>query len=111
MAQGSGTTLVIELSRLPLLPRVGDLIRKGYYTRASKTNATFVAPGLRIEGKPDPVQEAIFYDAQTSGGMLICVPAEKAEELVRVAKSKGAPASCIIGEVIEQQDVWLVARA
>ncbi len=109
MAQGSGATLVIDLTKLPLLPHIGDLVRGGYFTRASKTNAEFVAPGLRIEGKPDPVQLAVFYDAQTSGGLMICVPAEKAEELVQRCKAKGTPTAVIIGEVTAKQDVWLVA--
>lgn len=110
MAQGSGVTLVIDLERLPLLPRVGDLVRKGYFTRASGTNETFVAPGLRLEGKPDPVRRAVFYDAQTSGGLVICVSGDRAEDLVKACISKGTLTAAIIGEVIPKQDVWLVAR-
>lgn len=110
MAQASGTTLVLELNRLPLFPRVEELVRKGYYTRASKTNASFVAPGLRVEGKPDPVRVEVFYDAQTSGGLLICAPAEKAEMLVQAARAKGAEATCVVGEVVEKQEAWLVVR-
>jgi len=53
MAEGSHATLVFELSRLPLLPGAEAIARKPYLTRASKTNAEYVAGGLRIEGKPD----------------------------------------------------------
>ncbi len=113
MALGSRATLVIELSRLPLLPGVGELVRQGFYTRASKTNESYVAAGLRLEGTPDPVRLAIFYDAQTSGGLLIAVPAERAEALVEDARRRGATHTCIIGEVVEHSNdaVWLVARA
>lgn len=110
MAQGSGATIVLDLERLPLLPRVGELVRKGHFTRASKTNASFVAPGLRIEGRPDPIRLEIFYDAQTSGGLLISVPADKAATLVEAARRNDAPAACIVGEVTEKQDAWLVVR-
>jgi selenide,water dikinase len=110
MAQGSGVTIVIDLERLPILPRIGDLVRKGYFTRASKTNASFVAPGLRIEGKPDPVRLEVFYDAQTSGGLLIVVPAEKVDRLVKTCKDRGTLTAAVIGEVTAKQDVWLVAR-
>jgi selenide,water dikinase len=112
MAQGSGVTVALDLERLPLLPHVPELVRKGYFTRASKTNASFVAPGLRIEGKPDPVRLEVFYDAQTSGGLLISVAKEKAEGLVKLAQGRGALATCLVGEVLEQQEgVWLIARA
>src|SRR5262249_8370994 len=74
MAEGSGLTLVLELSRLPLLTGVDRLAAVARFrTRASKTNAEYVAPGLRIEGKPDPIHLEVFYDAQTSGGLLISV--------------------------------------
>ncbi len=111
MAQGSDVTVVIDLPRLPILPRVADLVKRGHFTRASKTNKSFVAAGLRIEGKPDPVRLAVFYDAQTSGGMLICIPPDKVAALVESARAKGATATTIVGEVTEKQDVWLVARS
>src|SRR5262249_50063069 len=99
MAQGSGVTLVIDLEQLPLLPRVGDLVRKGHFTRASKTNASFVAPDFRLEGQPDRVRLEVFYDAQTSGGLMIVVPAEKTDRLVKACRDKGTMTAAVIGEV------------
>jgi len=110
MASGSGTTLVIELSRLPLLPGAEKLAHKPYRTRASGTNAAYVQPGLRIEGKPDPVRLEFFYDAQTSGGLLICVPPQNAEALVENLRKRGAASACLIGEVVEKQDAVLVLK-
>jgi selenide,water dikinase len=110
MAQGSRTTLVFELSRLPLLPGAEKLAHKPYLTRASATNAAYVAPGLRVEGRPDSVRLEFFYDAQTSGGLLICVPADRADALVANAQRRGATMTCIIGEVIERTDAALILR-
>ncbi len=104
MAKGSGTTLVLELSRLPLIPGADRLARRPYLTRASATNASYVAPGLRIEGELNPVRLEFFYDAQTSGGLLISVPADRADTLVANLQGKGASAACIVGEVIERTD-------
>src|SRR5262249_8175472 len=72
LAEGRGTTLAFELSRLPLLPDVEQLVQRRHLTRASATNAAYVAPRLEFEGKPDPARLECFYDAQTSGGLLIC---------------------------------------
>ncbi len=110
MAEGSGVTIALELSRLPLLPGAEVLARKPYLTRASKTNAEYVAGHLRKEGKLDPVRLEFVYDAQTSGGMLISVPAERAETLVNNARARGAPASCVIGEVLPRDEAALVLR-
>jgi selenide,water dikinase len=110
MAEGSHTTLVFELSKLPLLPGAEALAHKPYLTRASATNANYVAAGLRKEGKLDPVRLEFFYDAQTSGGLLISVPGDKAEALVSSARAKGAEAACVVGEVVERTDVALIVR-
>jgi selenide,water dikinase len=104
MADGSKLTIVIELSRLPLLPGAEALARRPYLTRASATNTAYVAGGLRKEGKLDPVRLQFFYDAQTSGGMLISVPADRADSLVEAARKKGASAACVIGEVLDRVD-------
>ena len=62
------------------------------------------------EGRPDPVRLEFFYDAQTSGGLLISVPADRAEALVESARKRGAASACVVGEVIERADVALIVR-
>jgi selenide,water dikinase len=116
MAEGSGVTLVLELSRLPILPGAERLAgQKQFRTRASKTNAEYVAPGLSVEGKVDPQRLEVFYDAQTSGGLLISIAADRVEELVAALKQRGAAAAAVIGEVRERDPAGggsaLVVRA
>jgi selenide,water dikinase len=110
MAAGSQVTLMIELSRLPLLPGAERFARKPYLTRASATNAAYVQPFLRIGDKVDPQKLEFFHDAQTSGGLLISVPAENAEALVDNLHKRGARSACIIGEVTAKQDAALIVR-
>ena len=112
MAEGSGVTLVLELSRLPLLPEVEPLIQRKHFTRASATNAAYVAPGLQIEGKPEQARLECFYDAQTSGGLIMSVAADRADDLVASAQKRGAARTCIIGEVIARPrpDLALLLR-
>jgi selenide,water dikinase len=110
MAEGSGLTLVFELSRLPLLPATQELARRPYLTRASKTNREYVESGLRVEGKVDPTRLEFLYDAQTSGGLLISVPAERAEDLVKTVQARGGIAACVVGEVTERNEAALVLR-
>jgi selenide,water dikinase len=110
MAQGSKTTLIFSLGQLPLLPGADALARKPYLTRASATNASYVAAELRKESKLDPVRLQFFYDAQTSGGLLISVPGERAQQVVDFCKGRGAAAVAIIGEVVERRDKALILR-
>ena len=110
MAQGSKTTIMLELSKLPLLPGAEAFAKKPYLTRASATNAAYVAAELETQGKLDPVRLQFFYDAQTSGGMLISLPADQAENAVAAARQRGATATCIVGEVAERGAKALVLR-
>jgi selenide,water dikinase len=111
MAKGSGTTIALELSRLPLLPGADKLARRPYLTRASATNAAYVAEDLRVEGKPDPVRMEFFYDAQTSGGLLVSVSADKGDGMVADLHARGVASACIVGEVRAREDKALVVRA
>ena len=42
----------------------------------------------------------LLADAQTSGGMLISVPSEKADALIRTLEKSDAPAAARIGEIV-----------
>ncbi len=110
MAEGSKVTLVLYLSQLPILPGAEALARKPYLTRASKTNAEYVAPGLKRDGKLDATRLEFVYDAQTSGGLLISVPADRADALVESARARGAASACVVGEVTGRDDAALVLR-
>ena len=111
MAGSSGVTLVFELGRLPLLPGAYELVKSGNKTRASTTNRQFAEPLSRIDADLDRTLLEFAFDPQTSGGLLIAVPADRAEETVRLAREGGAEATFIVGHVVEKEDVDLVLRA
>jgi selenide,water dikinase len=110
MAMGSNVTIILNLSKLPLFPKVEAFARKPYLTRASATNASYVESEVMKEGKLNPVRLEFFYDAQTSGGILMSVPADKADAAVAAARSRGASAACVIGEVVERREKAIVLR-
>ena len=110
MAQSSNVTMVLELGRLPLLPGAAELARNGNQTRASATNRSHAEPTLRIEAGVDPSLVEFVFDAQTSGGLLISAPEDRAAELVDRAQSGGATASCVVGSVETRQDAAVVLR-
>jgi selenide,water dikinase len=111
LAEGSKVTLAIELSKLPLLPGIESLDVGKFRTRASKSNREYVEPSTRFEGEPDSFRLEFFYDAQTSGGLLISVPAQNVGLLIEKLKAAGTPAAAVIGEVLPRQEVALVVRA
>lgn len=110
LAKASDVTIVLELSRLPLLPGAESLMKAGFFTRASKTNRDFVEPVLRRDGSLDAVREEYLYDAQTSGGVLMCVPEDALDNVLAQLHKDGVSAACVIGSVVERADANLIIR-
>ncbi len=111
LADASGVTVVLDVECLPILPGADALAaQRNNRTRASKSNRGFAESAMRVEGTPDPLRMEFLFDPQTSGGMLLSIPAEHAEAAVQHAKDSGAAATSIVGSVIERQEVRLIVR-
>jgi selenide,water dikinase len=41
----------------------------------------------------------LLFDPQTSGGLLLGVPASRADQALELLRSSGAPESCVVGTV------------
>lgn len=109
MAEGGHTTLVLDLKAVPLFPAADRIDVTQFRTRASKTNREYTEADTHFDGTPDPWRLEFFYDAQTSGGLLISVPADRADELVRRLTAAGAPVAVVIGEVVSRREkaLWV----
>jgi selenide,water dikinase len=106
MAAG-GHTLIIDSASLPLLKGALGFAENYYATAAGQRNRNFMEGNIDISGIPAAFQE-ILFDPQTSGGLLVSVAAEAAQELCDAIR-KDDPAAAIIGEVIEREDAAVVA--
>ncbi|CAN5904788.1 selenide, water dikinase SelD [soil metagenome] len=96
----------IELSALPLLPDAMTHIKANLCPAGSKANRAFVADLVRwSDGSAFSAEQAndsdaeflasIACDAQTSGGLLLCVPAARAAACVDELRAAGLPAAQI----------------
>jgi selenide,water dikinase len=99
MARGSRVRIEIDYGRLPIHPHVLDMYRKGETTGSNKANRK-MADGLwKTERKLMHEQEELLFDPQTSGGLLLSLPATQAGDLVQKLNLAGVQDAVIIGEV------------
>lgn len=99
MARGSGVTVNVNASALPLLKEAVSLTQQGFVTGASGRNWKSYDASIRLpDGTPD-WQRQILCDPQTSGGLLISCAADKAEALLKDIVAAGYPAARIIGRI------------
>ena len=96
MLEVSGVAAAVRADRVPLLPGVLDLARRGVVPSGTKRNHAFLRPHVDWAGLTEP-EQLTLADAQTSGGLLIAVDPEMAETLQRALADRGV-AGFDIGE-------------
>lgn len=78
MASRSGVRIRLHAGALPALPGALDAARAGVSTAGTRANRAYVAVEL---GDVAPELVELAYDPQTSGGLLVALPREKAPAL------------------------------
>ena len=79
-AERSGVRIRIDASAMPALDGALEIARQGVRTGGDPRNRDFAAPHVSSDGVADDLL-ALGYDAQTAGGLLISLPADKALSL------------------------------
>jgi selenide,water dikinase len=110
VAAGSGVTLEVDVGRLPVLEQALELARKRVLTGAHDRNLRYVGEALEIGAGVKDEEVALAADAQTSGGLLISVAEEKADELARRLAEAGCLAVAQVGRVVAKTGRLLVLR-
>jgi selenide,water dikinase len=100
MAQGSGVTLRIEESDLPLLPGALERCRAGMIPGGGTRNREFFGPHVKISDEIADEIRTIVFDPQTSGGLLIALPEKDALALLADLQRAGNADAEIIGWVV-----------
>ena len=98
MAEGSGVSLEIVVDQVPVMDEALAMYEKGMSTGVNRANRAQVEEHLSIERDLPAWHQEIFVDPQTSGGLLLAVPEEQGEALVRALRDEGVAAARLIGQ-------------
>ncbi|OCA91931.1 selenide, water dikinase SelD [Bacillus wudalianchiensis] len=101
MAKGSDVGLRVYYDQVPVLPRVKELAESGSVPGGTKNNFEHVKDIVTYPDSLDQIDRWILCDAVTSGGLLISVANDEAEQLATELQERGVEAR-IIGEVTEE---------
>jgi selenide,water dikinase len=102
LARGSGVSLRIFGSRIPLLEGAAECVRKGYVPGGLKSNRSFAEGCVEYASEVAEEIRTLLYDPQTAGGLMVSVAGNDAERLVAKLSEAGVCAVAI-GEVVEKQ--------
>jgi selenide,water dikinase len=104
MAKGSGVRIDLRFRDLPVYPNAKEMYRRGQTTGSNPANRKLSAGQLelvaRLSGREE---EELLFDPQTSGGLLLSVPAARADDLVTRMRAAGVEAARRIGEVVASE--------
>lgn len=90
-ASRSGVRLRLEAERLPVLEGALDVARAGERTGGDRRNRDFAARHVSVAPGVGEELVTLAWDPQTSGGLLIALPAERAVTLEAAFAARGLP--------------------
>jgi selenide,water dikinase len=98
IAEASQVTLVLTADAVPVLPGVRELAAGGLLPAGAHRNREDALKRARVAG--GLLSELLFCGPETSGGLLIAVPAERADDLLaRLSESPAGGTAALVGEV------------
>lgn len=109
LARASGVRARLDAAAVPLLAGARALAEAGVAPGGSRKNLAFVAPHVAFSATVEPALQLLLADAQTSGGLLLCVPEREAAALVARLRDEGHDAARV-GELLPPDEAAPLIR-
>ncbi len=100
MVADSELGIEIWTDKVPIITEAIEYAGQGFVPGGAYKNHDFRKSVVTFEPSVDLSVKDIFFDPQTSGGLLISVESESADDLVKSLKKNGINDAAVIGEVL-----------
>ena len=105
MVEGSGVAARVELGRVPVLDGVWGLLDQGIAPGGTHRNLESAEEVVAWDRTIVDREKLLMCDAQTSGGLLISVAADKRDHLLDELESAGVETRAVIGSIVERESL------
>ena len=92
MAQASHVSLHLEYKRVPFISCTAKFVEKWTFPGGAADNSLYFSPHIRFAREINQGSQMLLFDPQTSGGLLLAVPAEKIDNFLSRALEINQPA-------------------
>lgn len=106
MAKASNVTFSIHREALQPLDHALETLKEGCLTKAHRTNREYTAEFVSINERLSKEDQLLFFDPQTSGGLLLSVAAEQAQGICQALKPVFAK-TAVVGNVASYSKLYV----
>lgn len=99
MLSASGVAAALDATAVPFLRGAADAVERGAIPGGTKRNQDALSPHVTFGPGVHEVIRTLLFDAQTSGGLLIAVPEDRANGLIEALRREKTPAAARIGHI------------
>jgi selenide,water dikinase len=110
LLQASGVAADLDAARVPVLPHTRDMLARGAVPGGTKRNLESLAASVRFPDGFPRAEQLLLADAQTSGGLLIALSAERVDRLQEALARESLPPAAVIGRVRAEQAGTIFVR-
>ena len=97
----SGVSARIDAAAVPVMDAARAYGAEGIAPGGTHANRRFLADWVNWGAGVTDDEQLLLCDAQTSGGLLMAVPAGRGPELVAALERRGTPAAALVGEITD----------
>ncbi len=109
MAKASEVGIELDINKIPILNGAVDLAQMGIIPAGMYRNKQYISKDVHLENIDEAIED-ILYDPQTSGGLLVSVDSDLANDLVKDMKKNGSIEAKIIGTVVEKDKHYITVK-
>jgi selenide,water dikinase len=99
MIRTSDVSAEIDFSRIPVFAAVQACLKNEILSGAIERNQEYAMAWIRVADANAPQNLPLLYDPQTSGGLLVALPEERAAAYVEAMHRRGHQAAAIVGRI------------
>ena len=104
MLDGSNVGATLSLSDTPTIPAAWEMIDRGFVPGGTGRNRIWIEDSVNWHPEITEAGRIMLMDAQTSGGLLIAVPADRLDALLTALQTRNTPAH-VIGHATERREI------
>lgn len=110
MIEASDTGIIMDSSSVPFFSGIRDFAEMGIIPAGLNRNRAFRTDIVDAEPSCPEWLLDILFDPQTSGGLLISLPAEQAGQLLKKMHTEGITEAAVVGSVVDECKGRIIVR-